>query len=492
MPSFGGCRGHALLIGAALLASCASPVRSETRRDEMRLPFERFREIAGRQDCRIHHLKLNVSRTKPEVWAIVSGPGVPTNPHRTPFEDRLVILRAAIPSGEFRKASFWERCARKTDPGKIEVLPDTDECEKAETVRPSEFSDLLWEWKDSLFLFIDRRAALAFIPSGRGRWIHVRINEEKLTQPPPLFEGPPSWKVIRINRAGQTWDPAYRALQWLARHQHHDGSWLPSGYVSNCPGNQACLPNPGSDAMRIRVTAISLLAFLGGGFGNFLSVSHLELHEGILLNNTARHALSFLLKHQDEEGWIGNGQPLSHRLWAALALLEAHGLSRRLRKPAERAFQAIVRIQNADGGWGDGFTTSLALLCHASARNSGLPVNREGASRGLAFLKKHQDPGQPTLAATLIAAARMLKDDTVPLARPVSLLTSGDDVSPDPLHRFFVTLALFRLETHVGLFFCGQIVLLRFELFLAEGPAVARQIHRAGTQTVGVPGAQPG
>ncbi|MBY0528176.1 MAG: terpene cyclase/mutase family protein [Gemmataceae bacterium] len=132
-----------------------------------------------------------------------------------------------------------------------------------------------------------------------------------------------------------------RGLNWLARHQRPNGSWglhdFHTAHNCNCKG-QANRPND------MAATGMALLPFLGAG----------ETHRGVgtskLYAKPVEYALGWIVKQQGVDGQLGDGY--SHPI-ATIALCEAYGLTAdpKLKGPAQRAIDAIVNWQAANGGF---------------------------------------------------------------------------------------------------------------------------------------------
>jgi hypothetical protein len=187
-----------------------------------------------------------------------------------------------------------------------------------------------------------------------------------------------------------TEDAVRAALRWLARHQSADGSWGAASYTSNC-GHEPCSGSGGRD-YDVGVTALSLLAFLGGGFSH---LSRDEIRDPQLPGRTlkfgdvVRSGVKWLMAQQDADGCIGprRGHYMYNHAIAALALSEAYGMTNAgpLAGPAQKAIDFLSAVQNPGKGWrytarcGDNDTsvTGWAAMALKSADLSGLTFPKE-------------------------------------------------------------------------------------------------------------------
>ena len=166
-------------------------------------------------------------------------------------------------------------------------------------------------------------------------------------------------------------------LTWLAAQQKGDGRWSFDGGMMNDTAG----------------TAFGLLPFLGTG----------SAHRGPL--GKGPHAaliqkgLDFLVSKQAANGDLGGGM-YGHAL-GTMTLCQAYALSAdpKLKEPAQKAVDYIVKAQHAAGGWryvpgtpGDVSVTAWQVAALHAARQGGLLVLAETLDRTHGFLNSCQTP----------------------------------------------------------------------------------------------------
>ena len=184
-------------------------------------------------------------------------------------------------------------------------------------------------------------------------------------------------------------------LQWLQKHQDPDGKWSSAEFMKHDPPNDLCT-GPGSAMHDVGVTGLALLAFLGDGS---------TLRYGKYRENIKR-GIVWLVDQQDPETGLigveaGQGYLYNHAI-AALALVEAHGLSRYrvLKKKAQRAIDYIERARNPYKVWryyprdGDNDTSITGWMVFAlkSAKEFGLKVDEQALKYSLSWFDEVTDP----------------------------------------------------------------------------------------------------
>ena len=211
------------------------------------------------------------------------------------------------------------------------------------------------------------------------------------------------------------------AIEWLVKNQEKDGRWDTGKHGAKEKGENGARINYDNGG-----TGLVLLCFYGWG----------ERHDRPSKYQTnVKSALDWLLKQQDENGYLGEtrGRMYSHAI-ATIALCEAYGLTRdaRLKAPAERAIAYSLAAQSKGrGGWryspgrgvrhlGDRLAVhGVAQRAHGRARGA------RGKLRARATLPR-QDGGRQTWRALRLPGAwRLLDRDgrhrhVLPPARPRS------------------------------------------------------------------------
>ncbi|MFO0957592.1 MAG: hypothetical protein U0800_09030 [Isosphaeraceae bacterium] len=162
---------------------------------------------------------------------------------------------------------------------------------------------------------------------------------------------------LPIGRARPANRPS-RALAWLARHQDNDGRWNggtaryadgttargEDSFTIHCPAGEVCYGECFYAEADTAMTGLALLAYLGAGYTH---------QEGKYKAVVAR-GLEFLIQVQKADGDLrgpSKAVGMYCHAMASLAVCEAYALTgdRRLRAPAERAVDFIVKARSADG-----------------------------------------------------------------------------------------------------------------------------------------------
>ena len=221
---------------------------------------------------------------------------------------------------------------------------------------------------------------------------------------------------------------------------------------------------------RVSGTSLALLAFLGAGY------SHLskETQDGLCFGTCVKRALLWLIKHQDADGFIGAGT--EHAL-AALALSEAYGLtaSQILKEPAQRAVNALVSQQRAQGWSADGLgdadtvSTTWAVMALKSAEISGLEFPRTAYDNALAWYnavtdenhragmqKKgdfdgtRRDVATPCAMLARIFIEHNKQDPHLAAGAEITAKDLPTDKDLDVLHLYFASLSMFQFDGSGG------------------------------------------
>jgi hypothetical protein len=188
-----------------------------------------------------------------------------------------------------------------------------------------------------------------------------------------------------------------RGLDWLAAHQGADGSWSLNNFHANCK-HPRC-DGAGTVTSDPAGTGLALLPFLGAGC----------THQGGKHQQTVACGIRWLVGQQRPDGsWAapGDARPMYGHGMASIALCEAYGMTRdpRLRGPAERALDFIVRAQHdASGGWrylpnqaADTSVVGWQVMALKSGEMAGLPVPPkvfEGVKRWLSSVEANRPAG---------------------------------------------------------------------------------------------------
>jgi hypothetical protein len=171
-------------------------------------------------------------------------------------------------------------------------------------------------------------------------------------------------------------------LEWFTSHQERDGHWDMGKHGSKSQYNVAG-------------TGLALLCYYGWGIKHGIygkDSEHPRHHQA------ATKALEWLLKQQKEDGDL-RGPSGQHAMYAhgiaSIAICEAYGLTKdpRLKEPAMKAIDFILKAQHAAGGWrynpgmaGDLSVTGWQYMALHSARMAGLEVPDEAFEKTQGFL----------------------------------------------------------------------------------------------------------
>lgn len=178
-------------------------------------------------------------------------------------------------------------------------------------------------------------------------------------------------------------------LEWLARTQQQDGSWLRN-------------PNPRNRSGRGDV--------VGTAFGVWPFLARGETHKGSIeshqYSKVVENALKFLLAAQKPDGDLRGGQTMYVHGLATIVLCEAFNMTAdpALREPCQKAIDFIIKAQDKKGGgWryqpntpGDLSVVSWQLMALKSGQMAGLNIPRETLEDAIRFLRQcasKQDDG---------------------------------------------------------------------------------------------------
>ena len=171
-------------------------------------------------------------------------------------------------------------------------------------------------------------------------------------------------------------------LDWFTNHQEPDGRWEMSKYQGKSQDN-------------IAGAGLALLCYYGWGIkhGKYTDDPKHDRH-----SKAASKALEWLLKQQDDNGSL-LGSTTSHGMYchgiATVALCEGYGLTKdpKLKGPATKAIDYILKSQHSAGGWrykpgepGDLSVSGWQYLAMHSARLAGIEIPDEPFTKMGKFL----------------------------------------------------------------------------------------------------------
>lgn len=173
-----------------------------------------------------------------------------------------------------------------------------------------------------------------------------------------------------------------RGLEWLARNQETDGSWVAKiGFKLNDDYRYT------QERSHVGVTALAGMAFLAGG--------HLP-GRGKYGQNVER-CLDFVLSCVQDDGYVSryDTRMYSHA-FATLFLAEIYGMTHRadVREKLQKAVDFVVKSQNAEGGWryepyaveSDMSIVVCQVLALRAARNIGIRVPKATVDRAARYV----------------------------------------------------------------------------------------------------------
>jgi len=193
----------------------------------------------------------------------------------------------------------------------------------------------------------------------------------------------------RAEGGGATEGVTESGLEWLKKHQSHDGNWDTDGFEG-------------------RTTGLALLAFLGYG----------ETHKTPRYGSVVRSGLKHLKGIQDSGGCFGprgaTGFLRRHAV-SALAMAEAYGLTQSplFKASAQNGIDFLLSIRNPGAGWGDGagtgdsdiLTTAWAVFALKSAASGGLRVDPAALDEAGAWLARAAESPSGAVSSAEAAAA---------------------------------------------------------------------------------------
>jgi serine/threonine protein kinase/tetratricopeptide (TPR) repeat protein len=199
-------------------------------------------------------------------------------------------------------------------------------------------------------------------------------------------------------------EPILDGLRWLARHQSPGGAWMGTRHAEMCGKREyrgKCAASQGSGSFDTGLTGLCLLAFLGAGYGP----SSADSFDGLAFGEVVDAALNWLISQQNAGGCVGNegeAKFMYSHIVATLALVNAYRLAKadRLKDPAQRAVDYILKAQNPGKGWryaiqpNDNDTSVTGWAAHAliAAEAAGLKVQKSALVGALAWVQEATDP----------------------------------------------------------------------------------------------------
>ncbi len=128
-------------------------------------------------------------------------------------------------------------------------------------------------------------------------------------------------------------------------------------------------------------------AFRAGPLVAAAAVAALMLAFGSLVFRPApRYSTAYLVSCQRSDGTFGKGTSAPYAQAFAVKALSSGGKGS---AALSSAVAALVRSQNADGGWGDGSTSARNVAALAAVRTLGVEGAAVAYKRGLRYLRVH-------------------------------------------------------------------------------------------------------
>ena len=162
-------------------------------------------------------------------------------------------------------------------------------------------------------------------------------------------------------------------LLWLAAHRNFDGS---------CDSTNAQLE--GHPLGKTGLTALVLLPFLGAGYTPLSRATY--VHEGgdWHFGKEVKKSLEWIVKDQLEDGRFRSGADGSFdQILGAFALSDVYGATEQSewKQPAQRAVDALLKMQKPDGTWGEAGPTAWAIIALRCAQLAELTVDPAAIER---------------------------------------------------------------------------------------------------------------
>ncbi|MHC4841710.1 MAG: prenyltransferase/squalene oxidase repeat-containing protein [Planctomycetota bacterium] len=183
------------------------------------------------------------------------------------------------------------------------------------------------------------------------------------------------------------------ALTYLKDFQHREGHWSATTHwpkvrqgAFSFDKETACDTEYGWESDNMANTALALLCYVSAGYDHTMGPFKAEVRKGLL----------YLRRNQDQEGRFSTNP--RHHAMALMAFAETYGLSGAsvLRPGCDKAIDALVKMQNADGGFGsDGVSnvvdTGYVVLALKSALMAGLEFDKAPLKTAHAYVDSMRD-----------------------------------------------------------------------------------------------------
>lgn len=203
-------------------------------------------------------------------------------------------------------------------------------------------------------------------------------------------------------------------LEWLKRHQNSAGSWSAATFDANCEKNKCS--GAGDPALDVRVTALALLSFLGGGNSPNSGKYKQSVSKGLNWLVDSQDRTSGLLVRAETHERFG----IDHAL-ATFALSEGYSARRlpHLKEPTELGIRWLQSQRVKGSGWRrsgategecDLSMTTYSLLALLSARDFGLAHDPIAIFEAHEWLKSRAVSDAP-LENAMVLLCRLLLDD---------------------------------------------------------------------------------
>ena len=200
--------------------------------------------------------------------------------------------------------------------------------------------------------------------------------------------------LAKYGGGDDTEDAVRRGLEWLARHQHADGSWRRCEFGKNCRGNicngAGAIPVVPCDSA---ITGLALLAMSGSN----------NTHKDGPFREEVAAGIKYLCRIQTNDGRFGdyprelNQYMMYNQGIATFALSELYAMTQdpELKPYVERAVRFIIAAQQTSGGWDytdaktgryDTSVTGWQVMALKSASSAGVDVPSYTLFKLMAFI----------------------------------------------------------------------------------------------------------